>query len=66
MQGGGVGFGGVVGLVADAEEVAVEEADDVIAHFVGVLMGAGRGCRVAVSIPRTVFRGLAHFWFLQG
>ena len=53
----GVGLGSI-GLVADAEEVVVEEADDVVAHFFGVLMGVeSDGFRASVSIPRTVFRG---------
>ena len=68
MQGGGVGFGGVVGLVADAEEVALEEADDVIAHFVGVLMGVMLGADVGslCPFPEQFFEGLLIFGFFKG
>jgi len=68
MQGGGVGFGGVVGLVADAEEVALEEADDVIAHFVGVLMGVMLGADVGslCPFPEQFFEGLLVFGFFEG
>ena len=67
-EGGGVGFGGVVGLVADAEEMAVEETDDVVAHFVGVLMGVKLGADIGslCPFPEQFFEGLLVFGFFEG